>query len=263
MFCAIDAAAAPLTSIKHSCLSASLPTASAVSEISAAQATASLWMRILCQHYSNGTWLFCLSPWLHFHMNAASQPHHPDWPPSWTNSFVFGVGGWWEICRAEGWGLGTSFLKRIGYQTRSVAFNKAHTSETRGRLLREKTAQERKKETARERWSCYRKEEQTEASHRGDGSRGCPWNCLTHYCSSTAMHGDGRLRESSRRGSDSRRVKDSPVLKPPEEHFKGWRAHSAFSNTTPHYGEANEKNANTFSWLIPCMRSDKEGNNQV
>lgn len=60
------------------------------------------------------------------------------------------------------------------------------------------------------------------------------------------MRGDGRLRESSRLGSDSRRVKDSPVFKPPEEHFKGWHAHSAFSNPTLRYGEA-EKHANTFS----------------
>lgn len=49
-----------------------------VAVISAVQATAYLWMRILCQHSSNGKLLFRFSPWLHFRMKAATLPHQTD-----------------------------------------------------------------------------------------------------------------------------------------------------------------------------------------
>lgn len=38
-----------------------------------------------------------------------------------------------------------------------------------------------------------------------------PLNCLTHYLSGMAMHGDGRLREKA--GADRQEMKDNLVLR--------------------------------------------------
>lgn len=127
---------------------------------------------------------FPVAPFLHEWSPSATIPR-----PTAKMDKLICLG--WMFEKQKGGELGTGFLRRTSYEV----LNKAHILEMR-RLPRN-TSKWKKKFTERqkERWSCWRKREQTEASHRGDGSRGCPWNCLTHYCSSTAMHGDGRLRE--------------------------------------------------------------------
>ncbi len=204
-----------------SCLSANLSTAwaevntqsgsvrlrasSVVSVVSAVQATASLWMRILCQHSSNGTWLLCLSLWLHFRMNAASLPHQTDWPPSWTNSLA---PGWVGGGKLAGWGT-WSLLP-------------PHTLEAR--WLREKTAQERWKTGMYERDGAARGKERRLRRTAGEmaavGALEIAWLITAAARPCVVMASSETERESSQLGSGSQRVKDSSVFKPSEEHFK-------------------------------------------
>lgn len=122
-------------------------------------------------------------------------------------------------------------------------------------ILREKSKQSEKDRAARGIG------EQTEASHRGDGSRGCPWNCLTHYCSSTAMRGDGRLRERKRGLGQALTVGEwkTGLFSNHQRNPSKAGALILYFQTPPCItARETRENANRFSWLTQLFVLDKK-----
>lgn len=167
---------------------------------------------------------FPVAPFLHEWSPSATIPR-----PTAKMDKLICLG--WMFEKQKGGELGTGFLRRTSYEV----LNKAHILEMR-RLPRNTSKWNIK--IHRETEGKMELLEEKRADWGKPQGRWQPWVPLKLPDSLLQQHGHAwwwqAQRESSRPGTDSQRVKDSPVFKPPEEHFKGWRAHSPFSNATLH-----------------------------
>lgn len=143
--------------------------------------------------------IFSLSLWMDgCACNSLTENDRPCFSPtSWLRFHTQKQTEWWPNKNVRDTGRAQSLLNRISSSKRQeikLAWQSNFSTESEG--VKGVWEVEKKKK------SCGAKSdgaagggEETEASRRGGGGRGCPWNCLTHYCSSTAMRGDGSLAE--------------------------------------------------------------------